>query len=107
MSGSSRTLRRTTARSGSNHTQFLAAQDPIHARLQLARRRLDQLIIDPNLDGTAFEGVTADSWDRLDLDQQRALVSLFVEHVVIRKGKRGRYFDPGRVQPVPVDADGS
>ena len=86
-----------------NRTQFLAAQDPVHARLLLARRRLDQLTIDPNLDGTAFEGVTAASWDRLTLDQQRALVSLFVEHVVIRKGKRGRYFDPSRVQPVPVE----
>jgi site-specific DNA recombinase len=86
-----------------NRTQFLAAQDPIHARLLLARRRLGQLIIDPNLDGTAFEGVTADRWDRLDLDQQRALVGLFVAHVVIRKGKPGRYFDPSRVQPVPVE----
>jgi DNA invertase Pin-like site-specific DNA recombinase len=86
-----------------NRAQFLAAQDPVHARLLLARRRLDQLTIDPSLDGTAFEGVTADSWDGLDLDQQRALVSLFVEHVVIRKGKRGRYFDPSRVQPVPVE----
>jgi len=86
-----------------NRTQFLAAQDPVHARLLLARRRLDQLIIDPSLDGTTFEGVTADSWDRLDLDQQRALIGLFVEHVVIRKGKRGRYFDPSRVQPVPVE----
>ena len=46
--------------------------------------------------------MTADSWDRLPLDRQRALVSLFVEHVVIRKGKRGRYFDPTRVHPVPV-----
>jgi hypothetical protein len=77
-----------------NRAQFLAAQDPVHARLLLAKRRLD---------GRAFEGVTADSWDRLDLDQQRALVGLFVEHVVIRKGKRGRYFDPSRVQPVPVE----
>jgi hypothetical protein len=51
--------------------------------------------------------VTADSWDRLDLDQQRALVALFVDQVVIRKGKRGRYFDPSRVQPVPVDPSGS
>ena len=87
-----------------NRAQFLAAQDPVHARLLLARRRLDQLTVDPSLDGTAFEGVTADSWDRLDLDQQRALVGLFIEHVVIRKGKRGRYFDPSRVQPVPVEA---
>jgi hypothetical protein len=69
-----------------NRAQFLAAQDPVHARLLLARRRLDQLTIDPSLDGTAFEGVTADTWDRLDLDQQRALVGLFVQHVVIRKG---------------------
>jgi hypothetical protein len=61
------------------------------------------LTVDASLDGTAFEGVTADSWDYLDLDQQRALVSLFVEHVIIRKGKRGRYSDPSRVQPVPVE----
>ncbi len=90
-----------------NRAQFLAAQDPIHARLLLPRRRLDQLTIDPSLDGTAFEGVTADSWDRLDLDQQRALVTLFIDHVIIRKGKRGRYFDPSRVQPVPVDSGAS
>jgi hypothetical protein len=63
-----------------NRTQFLSAQDPVHARLLLARRRLDQLTIDPSLDDTACEGVTADSWDRLDLDQQRALVGPFVAH---------------------------
>ncbi|HMT25762.1 MAG TPA: hypothetical protein PKA24_13145, partial [Microthrixaceae bacterium] len=69
----------------------------------LARRRLDQRTIDPSLDGTVFEGVTADSWDGLDLDQLRAVVGLFVEHVVILNGTRGRYFDPSRVQPVPVE----
>ncbi len=47
--------------------------------------------------------MTADSWDNLDVDQQRALVGLFVDHVLIRKGKRGRYFDPTRVQPVPAE----
>ena len=62
------------------------------------------MTVDPSLDGTAFESVTAETWDRLDLDQQRALVGLFVEHVVIRKGRRGRYFDPSRVQPVPAEA---
>jgi hypothetical protein len=61
------------------------------------------LTADASLDGTTFEGVTADSWDRLALDQQRALIALFIDHVVIRKGKRGRYFDPSRVQPVPVE----
>ena len=86
-----------------DRAQFLAAQDPIHARLLLARRRLDQRTIDPSLDGTVFEGVTADSWDGLDLDQLRAVVGLFVEHVVILNGTRGRYFDPSRVQPVPVE----
>jgi hypothetical protein len=39
-----------------NRTQFLAAQDPVRARLLLARRRLEQLTIDPSLDGAAFEG---------------------------------------------------
>lgn len=58
-----------------NRAQFMAAQDPVHARLPLARRRLDHLSVDPSLGGTAFEGVTADSWDRLDLDQQRALAT--------------------------------
>ena len=86
-----------------NRAQFLAAQDPVHARLLLARRQLDQLTVDPSLDGTSSDGMTAETWDRLDLDQQRALVGLFIEHVVIRKGKRGRYFDPSRVQPVPVE----
>jgi DNA invertase Pin-like site-specific DNA recombinase len=86
-----------------NRAQFLAAQDPIHARLLLARRRLDLVTVDASLDGSAFEHVTAETWDGLGLDQQRALVGLFVEHVVIWKGKRGRYFDPSRVQPVPVE----
>lgn len=86
-----------------NRAQFLAAQDPIHARLLSAKRQLDQLTVDPSLDGTAFESVTAETWERLDLDQQRALVGLFIDHVDIRKGKRGRFFDPTRVQPVPVE----
>jgi hypothetical protein len=51
--------------------------------------------------------VTGETWDRLGLDQQRALVGLFVEHVVTRKGKRGRYFDRSRVRPVPAENGGS
>jgi len=86
-----------------NRAQFLAAQDPIHARLLLARRRLDQLAVDASLDDTPAERVTAETWDLLTLDQQRALVGLFIDHVVIRRGKRGRCFDPSRVQPVPVE----
>ena len=76
---------------------------PEYERLLNLVRRLDQRTIDPSLDGSAFEGVTADRWDGLDLDQQRALAGLFVEHVVILNGTRGRYFDPSRVQPVPVE----
>jgi hypothetical protein len=50
-----------------NRTQFLSAQDPVHARLLLARRRLDQLTIDPSLDGTALRASqptagTASTW---------------------------------------------
>jgi hypothetical protein len=86
-----------------NRAQFLAAQDPVHARLLQSRRRLDQLTADTSLDGTSAERVTAETWDRLTLDQQRALIALFIDHIVIRKGKRGRYFDPTRVQPVPVE----
>jgi site-specific DNA recombinase len=86
-----------------NRAQFLAAQDPVHARLVQARRRLDQLTVDASLDGTSAEGMTTEIRDRLTLDQQRALIALFIDHVVIRKGKRGRYFDPTRVQPVPVE----
>ena len=85
-----------------NRAQFLAAQDPVHARLAQSRRRLDQLTVDPSLDDTTAERVTAETWDRLTLDQQRALIALFIDHVVIRKGKRGRFFDPTRVLPVRV-----
>jgi DNA invertase Pin-like site-specific DNA recombinase len=82
-----------------NRTQFLAAQDPIQQRLAVARKKFDRLITDPDVDTAAFEGVTAETWDNLGLDQQRALVRLFIDHVVIRKGKQGRTFDSNRVRP--------
>jgi hypothetical protein len=84
-----------------NRTQFLAAQDPIQQRLVVARRKFDRLTADPDVDPASFEGVAAGTWDNLDLDQQRALVRLFIDHVVIRKGKRGRTFDANRVRPIP------
>ncbi|MEZ5342681.1 MAG: hypothetical protein R2706_14910 [Acidimicrobiales bacterium] len=86
-----------------NRAQFLAAQDPIHARL-LLRAPARSTNRRPSLDGTAFEGVTTDSWDGLDLDQQRALAR------AVRRARRhperqaGSTSSPSRVQPVPVEA---
>jgi site-specific DNA recombinase len=86
-----------------NRSQFLAAQDPIQQRLVVLRNKLDRVTFDSDVDSAPSERITAETWDHLDLDQQRGLVRLFIDHVVIRKGKRGRTFDPSRVQPVPVE----
>ena len=86
-----------------NRSQFLAAQDPIQQRLVVLRNKLDRVTFDSDVDSAPSERITAETWDQLDLDQQRALIRLFIDHVIIRKGKRGRTFDPSRVRPVPIE----
>jgi site-specific DNA recombinase len=87
-----------------NRSQFLAAQDPIQQRLGVSRTKLDRVTLDPDIDNAVRERISAETWDDLDLDQQRALIRLFIDHVIIQKGKRGRTFDPSRVRPVPVES---
>ncbi|MGI9052315.1 MAG: recombinase family protein [Ilumatobacteraceae bacterium] len=82
--------------------EWLAARQPIEDRLADNRRALEQVAADSDLDDAAFEGLGVDRWEELDLDQQRAVLRLFIERVEITKGKPGRTFDPSRVRIVPV-----
>lgn len=82
--------------------EWLAASDEIRDRLTKSRRALDQVAADADLADTAFEGVTPESFDTLEVEQRAAIVRLFVDRVEIRKGRPGRNFDPSRVKVVPV-----
>jgi site-specific DNA recombinase len=82
--------------------QWLAAKQPIEDRLAENQRKLDQVAADADMDDAAFESLTPARFEELDLDQKRAVLRLFVDHVEIRKGRPGRHFDPTRVRVVPA-----
>lgn len=82
--------------------EWLAAREPIEERLAAARRELEQVAADSDLDDAAFEGVSADRWDELSLEQKRAVIRLFVARVEVAKGTPGRTFDRTRVKIVPT-----
>ncbi len=82
--------------------EWLAAREPIEDRLAENRRALEQVAADSELDDAVFDGLDRERWEELDLDQKRAVIRLFVDRVVIDKGRPGRNFNPDRVNVVPT-----
>lgn len=79
--------------------EWIAARNPIEARIKNARRELaatanTSALLD--LVGTGAE--LGRSWSSLNLDRQAAIVRAVVDHVVIKPGVHGaRELDPSRV----------
>jgi site-specific DNA recombinase len=84
--------------------EWLAAREPIEARIEQARRALDRRASAGVLAGVTPATLRAE-WARWakagDTDRQRALLELAVAAVVVRKGRPGyNKPDPDRIDPV-------
>jgi DNA invertase Pin-like site-specific DNA recombinase len=78
--------------------EWLSARKPLEERLARARRAVDAT------SGTAALGAfrdtdVRDTWERLDVDRRRAVLSALVDRIVINPAKRP-VFDPDRVDVV-------
>ncbi|ADG98415.1 Resolvase domain protein [Segniliparus rotundus DSM 44985] len=82
--------------------EWIAARDPIQARIRDAERRLAQATQTTALTGFAGRGEELrGQWEELSLDRRCAVVKSVLDHAVIAPGVRGaRTLDIGRVQPV-------
>jgi DNA invertase Pin-like site-specific DNA recombinase len=79
--------------------EWLAARKPLDERLARARRTLDAT------NGTAalapFHGTDVrETWDKLDVDRQRAVLSALIDRVVVRPATKPGTFTPDRVDVV-------
>ncbi|WP_082594133.1 recombinase family protein [Phycicoccus sp. Soil802] len=85
-----------------NAAEWLAARNPIEARLREGQRRLNRMTASTALDGlTGLDGDLGPKWAGLNLDRQHAVISALLEHAVVGPGTPGaRGLDPSRVQPV-------
>ena len=81
--------------------EWIAARDPITARITQARRNIAQATDTSavyELAGTG--GTLAKQWPDLDLDRQQAIINAVLDHAVIAPGTPGsRRLDINRVQP--------
>jgi hypothetical protein len=80
--------------------EWLAAREPVVERIAHAKRRLGETTAPVPF---PVDALTPERWEALTFDQRRAVIGLFVDRVVVGKGKPGRTFDPTRVAVVPLD----
>lgn len=82
--------------------EVVAAIRSVRRRIREARAELGRLAPSTGPAQESFPDL-ADRWPALDLDQRRALVALFIDHILIHPAVRGRArFDPERVEVVPT-----
>jgi DNA invertase Pin-like site-specific DNA recombinase len=83
-------------------SEWLAAREPIEARVTSAKRQLSRLSRVSALDGHIGHGsALRDAWSDLPLTRQSAIVAAVLDHAVIGPGRRGyNRFEPDRVTPV-------
>lgn len=82
--------------------EWMAARNPIEARISDAERRLARLTRSDTLAGLVGNGEgLRGQWAELGLDRRHAIIGAVLDHAVIGPGVSGaRSLDPGRVGPV-------
>ncbi len=85
-----------------DRSEWIAAREPIEARLTAARKRLGRFNRFAALDGHIGQGsALQEQWPTMPLTRQRAIVAAVLDHVVVSPGRRGlNRFDPSRFRPV-------
>jgi hypothetical protein len=85
-----------------SHREWMAARQPIQARLDAARRRLSRISPTHRIDEYAGRSrLLRDAWATLPLTRQHAIVRLIVDHLVVHPAVKGRNtFDLNRFEPV-------
>jgi site-specific DNA recombinase len=81
--------------------EWIAARDPITARIAETRRAIAQATDATDVHELAGTGhLLRYQWDGLDIDRQQAVIKSVLDHAVIAPGTPGsRSLDIGRVQP--------
>ena len=82
--------------------EWIAARDPITARIQQARRAIAAATDTTGVHELAGTGhLLREQWDGLDIDRQQAVIKSVLDHAVITPGTLGaRALDLNRVQPI-------
>ena len=96
------TLARDFAAHTISHREWMAARQPIQARIDSARRRLSRISPTHRVDEYAGRsGLLRDAWADLPLTRQHAIIQLILDHVVVHPAVKGRNtFDLSRFYPV-------
>lgn len=80
--------------------EWMAARDPIQARVRDGERRLARASDSMPLHGLVGTGQLRSEWDTLSLDRRQAIIRAVVDYVTIAPGSAGGGgFDIGRVHP--------
>jgi site-specific DNA recombinase len=85
-----------------SHREWMAARQPIQARIDAARRRLSRISPTHRIDEYAGRStVLRDAWADLPLTRQHAIIRLILDHVVVHPAVKGRNtFDLDRFHPL-------
>ena len=82
-------------------SEWLAARDPIQARIDQNRRRLSRLSPTTAVDDYAGRSdLLRTAWQGLPLSRQQAVIRVILDHVVAHPAVPGRGFDPDRFTPL-------
>jgi hypothetical protein len=82
--------------------EWMAAREPLQKRLDTARRNIRADTSAAVLEAYAGRpGVLREQWPNLNIDRRNAIIGTVLEHVVVRRGRRGfNRFDPSRFELV-------
>jgi site-specific DNA recombinase len=81
--------------------EWLAAREPLQARIDAAQRRLSRLSPTTAIDDYVGRSqLLRAAWDGLGLSRQQAVVRVALDHVIAHPATPGRRFDPQRFQPI-------
>jgi len=82
-------------------SEWMAAREPIDARIDQAQRRLSRLSPTTPIDGYVGQpDLLRAAWTGLTLSRQKAIVRVLVERVIAHPATPGRKFDPERFEPI-------
>ncbi|MFH1330857.1 MAG: recombinase family protein [Actinomycetota bacterium] len=81
-------------------SEWLAAREPIQARIDENRRRLSRISPTTAIDEYAGNAETLRTiWDEITMPRRQAIVRVLIDHITANPAKPGRGFDPGRFEP--------